>query len=56
MKKRRRELGEERGDDITPEKSSKEKKTSQKSKRDMLDETFFSFVNEFFLESSDDEE
>ena len=56
MKKRRRELGEERGDDITPEKSSKEKKTSQKSKRDMLDETFFSFVNEFFLESSDDED
>ena len=60
MKKRRRELGEEEeeegDDDTTPKKSSKDKKTAKKSKRETLDETFYTFVNGFFLESSDEDE
>jgi uncharacterized C2H2 Zn-finger protein len=61
MKKRRRELGEEEeeeegDDDTTPKKSSKDKKIAKKSKRETLDETFYTFVNGFFLESSDEDE
>ena len=62
MKKRRRELGEEEeeeeegDDDTTPKKSSKDMKTAKKSKKETLDETFYTFVNGFFLESSDEDE
>ena len=54
MKKRRRELGEEEeeeeegDDDTTPKKSSKDMKTAKKSKKETLDETFYTFVNGFF--------
>ena len=47
---------EEGDDDTTPKKSSKDKKTAKKSKRETLDETFYTFVNGFFLESSDEDE
>jgi hypothetical protein len=31
-------------------------KTAKKSKKETLDETFYTFVNGFFLESSDEDE